>query len=241
MTTAEVLCTASAVAFILFFPVPFFARRFGKFLPADAGTALVRSFHIPRQAKSQSPERIKRRRQLWKKLFAAGLFWGIVGILGLFLLIFSNYPLTLVVLLWLCSLMACIDEKLHVLPDVLTIPLLICGFYFATLDLGIVTPLDSASGALAGFLLPTVTAAVMTPFFPRSLGGGDFKMLTALGAWLGFPGLIAVILSSVIFFALIALIRRQKEGPYGTSLFLGVLTVLILQQFDCLRFLFVVV
>ncbi|MBP3403597.1 MAG: prepilin peptidase, partial [Alphaproteobacteria bacterium] len=91
------------------------------------------------------------------------------------------------------------------------------------------------------FLLPTVTAAVMTPFFPRSLGGGDFKMLTALGAWLGFPGLIAVILSSVIFFALIALIRRQKEGPYGTSLFLGVLTVLILQQFDCLRFLFVVV
>lgn len=66
-------------------------------------------------------------------------------------------------------------------------------------------------------------------------------MLTALGAWLGFPGLIAVILSSVIFFILIALIRRKKEGPYGTSLFLGVLTVLILRQFDCLQFLFVVV
>ena len=241
MTTAEVLCIAGAVAFILFFPIPFFARRFGKFLPADAGTALVRSFHIPRLAKSKSPDRIKRRRRLWQKLFAAGLFWGIAGITGLFLLVFSNYPLTLFVLLWFCALMACIDEKLHVLPDVLTVPLLILGFYFSTSDLGIVTPFESGTGALAGFLLPTVAAAVMTPFFPRSLGGGDFKMLTALGAWLGFPGLIGVILSSVVYFALIALIRKKKEGPYGTSLFLGVLTILVLQQFDCLRFLFVIV
>lgn len=240
MTTAAILFKIGIFAFIAFFPVPFFARRYGKFLPADAGTALVRSFHIPRLAKSRSTERMKRRRRLWLKLFAAGLFWGIVGVSGLLLLIFSQFPLTLIVLLWLCALMACVDEKLHILPDVLTVPLLISGFYFSALDLGIVEPLESATGALAGYLLPTVTAAVMTPFFPRSLGGGDFKLLTALGAWLGFPGLIAVILSSVIYFILIALIRRKKEGPYGTSLFLGVLTVLILLHFGWPEFLFVV-
>lgn len=241
MSTAEFLYTACAVAFILFFPVPFFARRFGKFLPADAGTALVRSFHVPRFAKSPSIERTKWRKRLWLKLTAGGFFWGIAGVAGFLFLTFSNYPLTFLVLLWLCALMACVDEKLHVLPDVLTIPLLVSGFYFAALDLGTVSPADSSVGALAGFLLPTVTAALMTPFFPRSLGGGDFKMLTALGAWLGFAGLIAVILSSVVFFSLIALIRGKKEGPYGASLFLGVLTVLILQQIDGLRFLFLIV
>lgn len=185
MTTAEVLCIAGAVAFILFFPIPFFARRFGKFLPADAGTALVRSFHIPRLAKSKSPDRIKRRRRLWQKLFAAGLFWGIAGITGLFLLVFSNYPLTLFVLLWFCALMACIDEKLHVLPDVLTVPLLILGFYFSTSDLGIVTPFEAGTGALAGFLLPTVTAAVMTPLFPQVAGRRRFQNADGFGRMAG--------------------------------------------------------
>ena len=241
MTTAEVLLNAGLYAFILFFPIPFFARRFGKFLPADAGTALVRSFHIPRLAKSQSPIRIAQRRRLWRQLFAAGLFWGFAGVLGLFLLIFSNYPLTLFILLWFCALLACVDEKLHVLPDVLTVPLLIAGFFCSAADLGIIAPFDSATGALAGFLLPTVTAAVMTPFFPRSLGGGDYKMLTALGAWLGFINLVIVILTSVVYFALIAFGRRKKEGPYGASLFLGVLTVLILLHFETLRFLFVLI
>ena len=241
MTTAEVLLIIGTVVFLLFFPIPFFARRFGKFLPADAGTALVRSFHIPKLAKSGSDTRAKQRKKLWKKLFLAGLFWGTVGIAGLFLLIFLNNPLSLLVLIWLCSLMACVDEKLHLLPDVLTVPLLIIGFYFSTLSLGIVTPFESACGAVAGFLIPTVTAAIMTPFFPRSLGGGDFKMLTALGAWFGFAGLVVLILASVVYFILIALISKQKEGPYGTSLFLGAVTVLILQKFDSLWFLFVVV
>ena len=241
MTTAEVLCTAGAFAFLLFFPIPFFARRFGKFLPADAGTALVRSFHIPKLAKSNSNSRIKLRRRLWQKLFLAAFFWGIIGLIALTALIFSNEPLTLFILLWFCALMACIDEKLHILPDVLTVPLLILGFYFSTSDLGIVTPFESSAGAVAGFLLPTVTAAIMTPFFPRALGGGDFKMLTALGAWLGFAGLIVLILSSVVYFSCIALIRKSKEGPYGASLFLGVITVLILQQFYSLPLLLVII
>ena len=127
------------------------------------------------------------------------------------------------------------------LPDVLTVPLLIAGFFCSAADLGIVAPFDSATGALAGFLLPTVTAAVMTPFFPRSLGGGDYKMLTALGAWLGFINLVIVILTSVVYFALIAFGRRKKEGPYGASLFLGVLTVLILLHFETLRFLLILI
>ena len=89
----------------------------------------------------------------------------------------------------------------------------------------------SAGGAIFGFLLPTLTSALMTPFFPRSLGGGDFKMLTALGSWLGFLDLFVVICFSVIYFAVFAVIRKKKTGPYGFSLFISVITVLVLRHF----------
>lgn len=238
MTLTQLFLTMGLSAFFLAFPIPFFARRFGKFLPADAGTALVRSFHIPRFAKTIDPKRAKRRRKLWLKLFRAGFLWGLCGVITVFALIYFDYSAAYFIMLWLCGLLACVDEKMHLLPDVLTIPLLILGFYFAAASSATLSPQDSASGALFGFLLPTVTAALMTPFYPRSLGGGDFKMMSAVGAWLGFMGLAVTILASVLIFCLIAAVRREKQGPYGTSLLLGVIAVLIMQRIPALESLF---
>lgn len=230
-----------AVAFCLFFTVPFFARRFGKFMPADAGTALVRSFHLPRFASPNDPARIKLRRALWLKLFAGGIFWGVFGIASVFFLIRYGYSLSFLFMLWIAALLACVDEKLRLLPDVLTVPLMILGFLFSALNATEISATASASGALAGFLLPTVASAVMTPFRPRSLGGGDFKMLAGLGAWLGFPALALAIFLSFLFFVVIAVIKRDRVGPYGTSLFLAVITVLFLQARGIVDLLFFVV
>ena len=66
-------------------------------------------------------------------------------------------------------------------------------------------------------------------------------MLTALGAWLGVAGLAVAVLASVVFFILIAAAHKNREGPYGASLFLGTLTVLVLRCFEPAAFLFVVV
>lgn len=230
-----------SAAFILAFPLPFFARRFDKFLPADPGTALVRSFHIPRFAKSPNEERRKQRNQYWKKLISAGIKWGLLGVVTICGIIYFSLPLALFVFLWLCALLACIDEKIHVLPDVLTIPLILSGFLFASLSWLEISPLASACGAAAGFLLPTLTSALMTPIRPRSMGGGDFKMLAGIGAWLGFAGLAVTILLSFFFFAAIALFKHKKEGPYGASLLLAVIATLILQTLPAFRFLFIVV
>lgn len=238
MTLFQLLFITGLSAFFLAFPIPFFARRFGKFLPADAGTALVRSFHIPRFAKPADPGRAKQRKKLWLKLFRAGFLWGLSGVFTVFALIYFDYSAAYFIMLWLCGLLACVDEKLHLLPDVLTIPLLILGFYFAAASSATIPPADSAAGALFGFLLPTLTAALMTPLYPRSLGGGDFKMMSAAGAWLGFMGLAVTILVSVLFFCLIAAIRREKQGPYGTSLLLGVIAVLIMRKVPALESLF---
>ena len=64
-------------------------------------------------------------------------------------------------------------------------------------------------------------------------------MLTALGAWLGVAGLAVAILASVVCFALIAAVRRNKEGPYGASLFVGAIVALALNAFGLLSFIVV--
>lgn len=238
---AAVISAFCAVAFCLFFTIPFFARRFGKFMPADAGTALVRSFHVPRFAAPNDPARTRLRRILWLKLFAGGVFYGIFGIAAVFFLIGYGYSLSFLFMLWIAALLACIDEKLHLLPDVLTVPLMIFGFLFSALNATEISALASASGALAGLLLPTAASAAMTPFRPRSLGGGDFKMLAGLGAWLGFPALAVTIFLSFLFFVAIAVIKRNRIGPYGTSLLLAVIAALILRAHGVIDLLFFVV
>ena len=224
--------TVSLITFGLSFFIPFIARRFCKFFPADAGTALARMIHRPRFAKPEKDEtRRKLRGKLWLKLFLAGLFWGVCGVAAAFLIIFSGYSPVYFLLFWGTALLACIDEKLRVLPDILTIPLLIAGFYFSANPLeGTILPAAAAAGALFGFAVPTITAFVMTPFRPRAMGFGDFKLLCAIGAWLGLAGIACVIFISSLYFLAIAVICRRREGPYGLSLFLATMTVIALSN-----------
>ena len=221
---------AFLIAFGVSFLIPFITRRFCKFYPADAGTALARTVHFPRFAKPEKDEkRGKLRKKLWIKLFAAGLFWGICGMAALFVVVFSGYSPVYFILFWMTALMACIDEKLRLLPDILTIPLLMLGFYFSADPLeGTILPISSAAGALFGFIVPTLSAFIMTPFRPRAMGFGDFKLLCAIGAWLGISGIAAVIFISAVYFVIIAIICKRREGPYGLSLLLSTMTVMAL-------------
>ena len=227
------------IGFVLFFPLPLFVRRFGKFMPADAGTALVRSFHIPRFAKASNAVRKALRRRLWFRLLRACFKWGFIGGILLCGLLYFGYSPFLFVFFMLSALMAGVDERLHLLPDVLTVPMLILGFFTATMGLSGLSPLESAVGALFGYLMPMIASALMTPFRPQSLGGGDLKMLSATGAWIGAAGLAASILASFFFFTVIVLSHKTKEGPYGLSLFLGVIVVLVLQALPAFHGLFV--
>lgn len=225
--------TSAAVAsfmtgFFLFFPIPFFVRRFGKFMPADAGTALVRSFHLSRFARPRDEKRKALRRRLWRKLFVAGLFQAMTGGVLSLAVLYSGYPCFLLLFLFAAFLLAATDERYHLLPDFLTVPLMIAGFFAAAADLAILSAPDSAAGAVFGFLLPTVCGAMMTPFKGRAMGGGDFKMLAATGAWIGVPGLVSAIVASCFFFAAFMLTRKKTSGPYGLSLVLGALTYLVL-------------
>jgi leader peptidase (prepilin peptidase)/N-methyltransferase len=137
---------------------------------------------------------------------------------------------TLAALLLVWSLLALtfIDAETQLLPDSITLPLLWLGL-LRNLYLGPV-PLEAAVlGAVSGYLaLWAVYHAFKLLTGKEGMGYGDFKLLAALGAWLGWQMLPLVILASsvvgaVIGVAMIALVGhdRAKPLPFGPYLALG--------------------
>jgi len=124
--------------------------------------------------------------------------------------------------LWTLLALAFIDADTQLLPDDLTLPLL-WGGLLANL-FGLFVPLASAViGAIAGYL---VLWAVYWLFKlirgKEGMGYGDFKLLAALGAWLGWPMLPQIVLVSSVLGAvggilMIVLRGRDKAVPlpYG--------------------------
>ncbi len=120
--------------------------------------------------------------------------------------------------------LALIDADTTLLPDDLTQPLLWLGLLF---NLGgAFAPLHEAViGAIAGYLcLWAVYWLFKLATGKEGMGYGDFKLLAALGAWLGWKMLLPIVLVSslvgaLVGIALILLARRGREipipfGPY---------------------------
>jgi leader peptidase (prepilin peptidase) / N-methyltransferase len=117
-----------------------------------------------------------------------------------------------------------IDARTTLLPDQLTLPLLWLGL--AVNSFGIVTDLESAViGAMAGYLsLWLVYHGFRLLTGKEGMGYGDFKLLAALGAWLGWQALpmvllLASLVGAVVGIALILLRGRDRNipipfGPY---------------------------
>jgi leader peptidase (prepilin peptidase)/N-methyltransferase len=129
-----------------------------------------------------------------------------------------------VLLTWSLIALTMIDVDHQLLPDDITLPLLWLGLLF---NLGgtYVSLADAVIGAMAGYLiLWTVYQCFRLLTGKEGMGYGDFKLLAALGAWMGWQMLPEIILISSVVGALcgIALIvfkRRGREipipfGPY---------------------------
>ncbi|MBC3379649.1 prepilin peptidase [Serratia fonticola] len=104
--------------------------------------------------------------------------------------------------------LAVIDHHRQLLPDVLTLPLLWMGLlfniqeHFASLE-------QATIGAVAGYVcLWSVFWLFKLATGKEALGYGDFKLLAALGAWLGWQALPQVILVAAASGLLVTLIQR---------------------------------
>ena len=120
-----------------------------------------------------------------------------------------------------------IDLKMLLLPDILTIPLLIGGFVFAAFFGVNVSAEESAAAAMAGYVLPVVATLLMLWRSVDAFGGGDIKLLSAIGAWLGLEGVIYTILLSCLVFGLYSAVRRQRAGAFGPSLSVSAVIILL--------------
>ena len=140
------------------------------------------------------------------------------------------------VFLWMLVALTFIDFDTQLLPDSLTLPLL-WGGLIANLA-GLFVPLDDAViGAVAGYLALWIVYWLFRLIRGKEgMGHGDFKLLAALGAWLGWQMLpLIVLLSSVVGAAIgiTLMVFKGRDhnvplafGPYlaiagGIALFFG--------------------
>ncbi len=134
-----------------------------------------------------------------------------------------------------CLALAVIDARTTLLPDSLTLPLL-WGGLFVNLW-GVFTPLaDAVVGAMAGYgVLWLVYWGFKLITGKEGMGYGDFKLLAAIGAWVGWQMLpLLMVVSSLVGVAvaggLIASGRARRDqalpfGPYLAAA--GVLALLV--------------
>jgi leader peptidase (prepilin peptidase)/N-methyltransferase len=103
-------------------------------------------------------------------------------------------------LLWTLVALTFIDFDTQLLPDGITLPLLWAGLLANAAGIFGVSLRDAVLGAAAGYLfLWTVYWLFKLIRGKEGMGYGDFKLLAALGAWLGWQMLpLIVLLSSVV-------------------------------------------
>ena len=149
---------------------------------------------------------------------AVELLTGVLA--GVLVWTFGSGPAGLATLLFLFLLVAMtfIDLDTQLLPDDLTYPLLWAGL-LVNLNGSFVPLQDAVIGAAAGYL---VLWAVYWLFKlvtgKEGMGYGDFKLLAALGAWLGWQMLPTIILLSsvvgaVVGIGLIVFAKRDRSKP----------------------------
>jgi leader peptidase (prepilin peptidase)/N-methyltransferase len=134
--------------------------------------------------------------------------------------------------------LAGIDWDTTLLPDGLTLPLLWAGIVGALLGWTGV-PLSSAVwGAVVGYLsLWSVYWLFKLLTGKEGMGYGDFKLLAALGAWLGVSMVLPVVLGASLIGALVGIgmkfsgaLREGRYVPFGPFLAGAGLVVLLAGQ-----------
>jgi leader peptidase (prepilin peptidase)/N-methyltransferase len=136
---------------------------------------------------------------------------------------------------WVLIALTFIDADTTLLPDSLTLPLLWLGLLVNVN--GIFAPLqDAVIGAAAGYLiLWSIYWLFKLVTGKEGMGYGDFKLLAALGAWMGWKMLLPIVLISsvvgaVVGVVLMILARRGRDipipfGPYLAAA--GFITLLV--------------
>ncbi|HWL29356.1 MAG TPA: A24 family peptidase [Burkholderiaceae bacterium] len=145
------------------------------------------------------------------RLYRAGFWIAAPALAALYAWHFGATPATVAAVVYIAMLLALawIDAETGFLPDMLTIPLLWLGLLVNIGDTFAMLA-DAVIGAAAGYLvLWLICGAFFLVTGRHGMGRGDFKLLAALGAWLGWAPLSSIVLMSSLLALAVALVRRM--------------------------------
>jgi len=132
--------------------------------------------------------------------------------------------------------LAAIDADTTLLPDAITQPLVWSGLLAASMGLSLISLSNALWGAVVGYLfLWSVYWLFKLITGKDGMGQGDFKLLAALGAWLGWPALLSLVLIASLTGVACGLWLRARERlpqngqmPFGPFLALAGIGVMVL-------------
>ncbi len=142
-----------------------------------------------------------------------------------FLVLPTEQALFAIPVTWALVALTMIDFDTQLLPDAITLPLLWAGLLvniggtFVTLEAAVI-------GAAAGYLLLwSVYWLFKLVTGKEGMGYGDFKLLAALGAWLGWTMIPLIVLLSSVVGAVIGvgyLAIRKESAPFAFGPYLAI-------------------
>lgn len=147
-----------------------------------------------------------------------------------------QFDLTLIALLYALffTIAIClffIDIETYLLPDRLTYSMLWMGLLGSSLGYLPIAPGDAILGACFGYLLPwSINKLYYLIRRHDGFGGGDFKLLAALGSWTGWIDIVPILCGASIIGLLVigfaSIIKREnlslsKAFPFGPFLLLS--------------------
>ena len=138
-----------------------------------------------------------------------------------------------ILLTWALIAISMIDLDHQLIPDSMSLPLMWAGLFLALFhpmdgaQMLFVEPKDAIVGALGGYLtLWSIYHLFRLITGKEGMGYGDFKLLAALGAWLGYQMLPLIIMLSAIVGALVGIAlmifkRHDRNVPIPFGPFLA--------------------
>lgn len=130
---------------------------------------------------------------------------------------------------WALLALAAIDLKYFLLPDFITLPVIVAGLLTTWVFAPSMLSLNAAAAA-AGYAFVVILRHLYSRLRGlEGIGLGDAKLLAAAGAWVSLSGLPTVILLGALTGLAYALLRKGRTGalsptqrvPFGTFLCLG--------------------
>ncbi len=145
----------------------------------------------------------------------------------------STHSVASIILALSLLTLTCIDLETQLLPDNITLPLVWLGLLF-NLNQEFTTIESAVLGAVFGYLiLWAVYWIFKITTNKEGMGYGDFKMLAAIGAWLGWAVLPLVILissltASIVGITLILLKKQDRATAIPFGLYLALAGIIAL-------------